>query len=142
LTEVHAAIGVALIAANAAAGAWGGVTWLRRSPSVVFWYLLRVAQALVVLQALLGLVLLAQRRAAPDDLHFVYGIAPLVIALVSETMRVGAVQRELEDVDDLDALDRSEQAAVARRMVLREMGIMTVGTLLIVTLALRAAFSG
>ncbi len=42
-------------------------------------------------------------------------------------MRAGVAQRELEDVDDVDALERSEQIALARRVALGEMGVMTVG---------------
>lgn len=141
MTGIHAAVGIAVIATNALAGVWGGVAWQRHSPSVVFWYLLRAAQVAVVLQVGLGLVLVAQNREPPDALHVIYGLAPLVVALVSEAMRVGAVQRELADVEELDALERREQAVIARRVVLREMGIMSVGALLIVTLALRAYFT-
>jgi hypothetical protein len=65
-----------------------------------------------------------------------------VITLVSELMRLGAAQRELEDVLDLDALQRTEQIALARRVALAEMGVMTVGALLILTLALRAFQTG
>jgi hypothetical protein len=144
VTEVHAVVGIAVIAANALAGAWGGVAWLRRSPSIAFWYLLRVAQGVVVVQVAIGLALILTGRESPDELHFVYGIAPLVVSLVSEGMRVGAAQRELDELEgggDLEALDRAEQARIARRVVRREMGVMTVGTLLIVSLALRAAFA-
>jgi hypothetical protein len=42
----------------------------------------------------------------------------------------------------VDALDRSEQVAVAHRVALGEMGVMTIGALLIVTLALRAYQTG
>jgi hypothetical protein len=139
VSSIHGVLAVAVVATNLAAGAWGGVAWLRREPSVIFWYLLRVAQATVVAQVLLGLLLLAGGLRAPDTLHFLYGVAPLAVALVSEAMRVGAAQRELAGAGDLDALERREQARLARRVVLREMGIMAVGTLLIVTLALRAA---
>ena len=130
--------GVAVLAANLVAGAWGGVAWLRREPSVIFWYLLRVAQVVVVVQVLLGLVLLAGGDRAPDSLHVLYGVAPLVVALVSEAMRVGAAQTELAAAGDVEALERREKALLARRVVLREMRIMSVGALLIVTLALRA----
>jgi hypothetical protein len=79
---------------------------------------------------------------APDGLHIAYGVAPLVISLASEGMRVTVAQRELEDVDDVDALDRGEQVALAKRVALGEMGVMTVGALLILTLALRAYQTG
>ena len=107
-----------------------------------FWYVLRVAQTVVVAQVTLGLILLATDHRAADGLHYVYGISPLVVTLVTEGMRAGAAQRELVDVPDIEALTRNEQRDVARRVVLREMGVMTVGALLITTLALRAATTG
>ena len=64
------------------------------------------------------------------------------IALVSEGMRVGIAQREIEGVEDIEALERSEQVALAKRVALGEMGVMTVGALLILTLALRAFQTG
>jgi hypothetical protein len=138
------ALGIAVLVSNAIAAGWGAVAWLRKDAraSIVFWPLLRVAQATVVVQAVVGLVLLARGESAPDGLHAAYGIAPLVVALVSEGMRVGVAQRELEKVDDLEALDRGEQIAVARRVALGEMAVMTVGALLILTLALRAYQTG
>jgi hypothetical protein len=142
LSGVHAVLGVAVVAANLLAAGWGVAAWARGEPSVLFWYLLRAAQAVLTVEVLLGLLLLADDRRPADDLHYVYGISPLLVSLVTEAMRVGAAQRELEGVDDVHALERSEQAAIARRVVLRETGIMTVGALLIVTLALRAAVSG
>ena len=106
MSDLHAALGLAVLAANALAGGWGGIAWLRREPSVIFWYLLRVAQGVVVVQVLLGMLLLAGGRRAPDSLHVVYGVAPLVVALVSEAMRVGAAQAELARAGDLDSLER------------------------------------
>jgi hypothetical protein len=135
------AVGIAVLATNAAAGGWGAVAWLRRDPSVWFWYLLRAAQVAVVVQALLGFGLLAQGLRAPDSLHAAYGLAPLVITLVSEGMRVGVAQRELEGVD-IDGIERAEQIAIARKVALAEMGVMTIGVLMILTLALRAYQTG
>ena len=62
-----------------------------------------------------------------------------MVAFVTEGMRVGAAQAEVAEVDDVDALERREQVLLARRVVMREMGVMTIGTLMIVTLSLRAA---
>lgn len=134
-------VGIAVLATNGVAGVWGAVAWLRKDPSVWFWYLLRVAQASVVIQALIGFGLLAQGMRAPDSLHAVYGFAPLAITLFSEGMRVGVAQRELEDVD-IDGIERSEQIVIARRVALAEMGVMTIGVLMILTLALRAYQTG
>jgi hypothetical protein len=135
-------LGIGVLASNALAGAWGGVSWLRKEPSLAFWPLLRVAQALVAVQVVVGLLLVASGESAPDGLHIAYGITPLVVTLVSEGMRVGAAQRELEGVDDLESLERSDQVRIARRVALNEMGVLTIGLLLIVTLALRAYQTG
>ncbi|HEX8075631.1 MAG TPA: hypothetical protein VF545_11695 [Thermoleophilaceae bacterium] len=135
-------IGIAVLASNALAAAWGGAAWARRDPSTVFWYLLRAAQATVVAEAVVGSVLLIQGRGVDDPLHYVYGIAPLVISLVSEGARIGAAQAELAGTPEPRTLERREQVLLARRIVLREIGVMTIGTLLIVTLSLRAMTTG
>lgn len=138
------ALGIGVLVSNAVAAGWGAVSWLRKDAraSITFWPLLRVAQALVVVQVVVGLLLLARGATAPDGLHVIYGIAPLIITLVSEAMRAGVAQRELEGVEDVDALARDEQVGLARRVALGEMGVMTVGALLILTLALRAFQTG
>lgn len=137
-------VGIAVLATNLVAAGWGVIGWLRKDAraSIVFWPLLRLAQATVVIQAVVGFLLVARGASSPDGLHIAYGVAPLVVALVSEGMRVGIAQRELEGVDDLEALDRSEQVTLAKRIALGEMGVMTVGALLILTLALRAYQTG
>jgi pseudouridine-5'-phosphate glycosidase len=137
-------VGIAVLATNLVAAGWGVIGWLRKDAraSIVFWPLLRLAQATVVIQAVIGFLLVARGASSPDGLHIAYGVAPLVIALVSEGMRVGIAQRELEGVDDLEALERPEQVALAKRIALGEMGVMTVGALLILTLALRAYQTG
>jgi hypothetical protein len=138
------AVGIAVLVTNAVAAGWGAVGWLRGNAraAITFWPLLRLAQATVVAQAVVGFLLLARGASAPDGLHVVYGVAPLFVSLISEAMRAGIAQRELEGIDDVDALDRSEQVALARRVALGEMGVMTIGALLIVTLALRAYQTG
>jgi hypothetical protein len=144
LSGFHAAVGIAVLATNLVTAVWGAIGWARRDAraSIVFWPLLRAAQATVVVQAVVGLLLVARGASAPDGLHIVYGIAPLIVSLASEGMRVAVAQRELEEVEDVDALERSEQVALAKRVALGEMGVMTVGALLILTLALRAYQTG
>ena len=137
-------VGIAVLATNLVAAAWGAIGWVRKDAraSIAFWPLLRVAQATVVVEAVVGLLLVARGASTPDGLHIAYGLAPLVISLVSEGMRMAVAQRELEDVEDVDALDRDSQVALAKRVALGEMGVMTVGALLILTLALRAFQTG
>jgi hypothetical protein len=137
-------VGIGVLVTNLMAAGWGVIGWLRKDAraSIVFWPLLRAAQATVVVEAVVGFLLVARGASAPDGLHIAYGVAPLVVSLVSEGMRVGIAQRELEGVEDVDALERSEQVALAKRVALGEMGVMTVGALLILTLALRAYQTG
>lgn len=142
MTALHASVGLLVIALNGLAGAWGAVAWARRRPSRAFWVLLRVAQVAVVVQVVLGFALLAQGRQPRDGLHLLYGVAPLAITLATEAMRAGATQRTLAEVRDPLALPRSEQDELARAILRRELGVMAVGALLIVTVALRAYFVG
>lgn len=138
MTEVHLIAGVALLALNLLAGLWGAVAWIARRPSVWFWYLLRAAQGSVIFVALLGALLLIAGREANDAIHYMYGASPLLVNFFAEGMRVGAAQREVGTAD-FESLDAAEQRRVALRIVRREMGIMTLATLLIVAFALRAA---
>jgi hypothetical protein len=137
VTEVHLVIGVALLATNLVAGAWGAVAWLQRQPSVGFWYALRTAQAMVVIQVMLGLILIFNGREAVD-LHYLYGGLPLLVSLLAETVRAGAAEQEIGEID-FRAMPESEQREIALAIVRREMGIMAVASLVIFGLALRAA---
>src|SRR5919201_3698911 len=139
------AVGIAVLATNAAAAVWGGVAWLRQIPSVIFWYLLRVAQGVVIVQVAIGLFLLiGQGKRAPDGLHYLYGVSLLAVALVAEAFRAGVATREIEKrgIDDIDALERRDQVLLARAVVRNEMGIMTMSAIAVVTLALRAFATG
>ena len=79
-----------MLATNLVAAVWGAIGWARKDAraSIVFWPLLRAAQATVVVQVVLGLLLVARGASAPDGLHIVYGVAPLIVTFVSEGMRV------------------------------------------------------
>jgi len=137
VTDVHLVIGIALLATNFVAGLWGAVAWLRRHPAVGFWYALRTAQAIVVIQVMLGLILVFSGRVAVD-LHYLYGGLPLLVSLLAETIRAGAAEQEIGEID-FRAMPESEQREIALAIVRREMGIMAVGSLVIFGLALRAA---
>jgi hypothetical protein len=141
VTRVHEILGIAVLASNGAAAAWGGIAWARGDPSTVFWYLLRLAQATVVAEVVVGVILLAQGRKV-GAIHYVYGIAPLVVSVFSEGARLTVASREVAEAGDVEALERREQVLLARRIVLREIGVMTIGAILIVTLGLRAVATG
>jgi len=141
LSRIHEILGIAVLASNGVAAAWGAVAWKRGDPSTIFWYLLRAAQAIVVAEVVVGLVLVAQGRKV-DAIHYVYGISPLVVSLFSEGARITVASAEAAEAGDVESLERREQILLARRIVLREIGVMTIGAILIVTLALRAMATG
>jgi hypothetical protein len=138
VSDVHLVVGVAVIALNLVAGAWGVAAWFTRRPSVSFWYVLRAAQVAIVLEVTLGALLLIVGRESPDAIHYMYGTAPLLVNLFAEGMRVGAAQREIGDTD-FESLEATEQRAIAVRILRREMAIMTAAALLIVAFSIRAA---
>lgn len=138
MVAVHLVVGCALIALNLVAFFVGGLAWYRDRPSIPFWYLLRGAQVAVFLQAMLGALLVFTGHKPGEDLHYLYGILPLVVSLIAEGARTGAAERELRDVD-YEALPAEQQETLALAIVRREMGIMAVSCGVILFLALRAA---
>ncbi|HMI80882.1 MAG TPA: hypothetical protein VK480_03755 [Solirubrobacterales bacterium] len=138
MVGLHIAVGVSLIALNAAAGLVGGIAWYRDRPSIPFWYLLRAAQASVFAQALLGALLVLTGHEQDDGLHYLYGILPLVVSFIAEGARADAAHREVGDLDP-ESLSQPEQESLALAIVRREMGIMAVSCGVVFFLGLRAA---
>ena len=62
----------------------------------------------------------------------------MLVALLAEGARAGAAERELAGLD-FDSLPEARQRLLALGIVRRETGIMTVSTLVVLFLALRAA---
>jgi len=140
METVHVVTGIIVLVANLVAGIWGGAAWYLRRPSVGFWYALRFAQVAVVVQVAIGGLLVLDGREAPDGLHYVYGVLPVLLALLAEGARVAASEHELEGLD-FESLPAARQRAVALAISRRETGIMAVSALVIFGLALRAAFT-
>lgn len=138
MASVHLVVGVAVLVLNLAAGVWGLVALRWRQASVSFWYVLRAAQASVLLQVLLGALLLIAGREPAEDIHYMYGSAPLLVNMFAEGMRVSAAQREVGDLD-FESLAAGEQRAIALRIVRREIVIMTFACFLVLAFAVRAA---
>ena len=138
MAEIHLVVGCALILCNAIAFAVGGIAWIRDQASIRFWYLLRVAQLTVFLQALLGGLLVFTGHEPDDSLHYLYGLLPLLVSFLAEGARAGAAEREVRDLD-VEALPAEGRQQVALAIVRREMGIMAVSCGVILFLGLRAA---
>jgi hypothetical protein len=143
VTAFHVALGVALIAVNAAAGLWGAWCWWRRWQGRGFWPLLRVGQGLVMLQALDGAILLIAGHELPE-LHLIYGLVPLGVSFVAEQLRIVTAetvmaQRGLEERADVEALPQGEQHALVRAILRREMGVMAASALVVAALGVRAS---
>jgi hypothetical protein len=145
--DVHIAVGVAAIATNGVAGLYGAWLWWRVSPSSVwFWRVLRAGQAIVVLAAALGGVLDLTHHKAPG-LHVLYGLLPLLVALIAEQLRLAAAQmvldaRGLESAQQVGELPEDEQRSIVVGILHREVGVMTLSALVVVGLLARAAGTG
>jgi heme A synthase len=138
MVGLHIAVGMLVILLNLAAAVIGGWAWFKVRPSVPFWYFLRFAQIAVFIQAALGGLLLVTGHSAKEDLHYLYGILPLVISFIAEGARLGAAQRELGELD-IESFPPEAQESIAMQIVRREMGIMAVSCTVIFFLAVRAA---
>jgi hypothetical protein len=143
VTAVHIALGVALIAVNAVAGVYGGWAWWQERHAPGFWPLLRAGQALVMIEALDGAILLVMGKDLPQ-LHLIYGLVPLGVAFLAEQLRLAAAdtvlgQRGLEGRADVEKLTDAEQRELVRVIVRREMGVMAASAVVVALLGVRAA---
>jgi hypothetical protein len=82
MRDVHAWNGIVVIAANALALGWGAAYVLRkRLPGRVYAHVLAAAQAVVIGQVAVGLLLLSDGRRTADELHYAYGTFALLAVL-------------------------------------------------------------
>jgi hypothetical protein len=139
--DLHMWTGLAVVFSSLVAGLWGGAAWLLRRPTVGFWYAVRVMQALILVQILLGGVLLVSGREPPEGLHYVYGLLPLLVSFLGEGARATVAERELAGLD-FDALPEDRRRSIALAITRDETGIMTLSALVIFGLALRAGSVG
>ena len=143
MKDVHIVLGCIAIGLNAAAGVWGAWCYWRTEPSGWFWRLLRAGQASILVTVVLGGVLLLLGHKAPD-LHYIYGLLPLLVSFIAEQLRLASAQmildsRGFENAAAVGRLPKDEQQLVVRSIVLREMGVMALSALVILVLLIRAA---
>jgi hypothetical protein len=141
--DVHIVVGVLAIALSAGAGLMGAFCWWRGRQSEWFWRVLRAGQAVIVLQALLGGVLVLMGQKAPG-LHVIYGLLPLAVSFLGEQLRIASAQmvldaRGFESAHEVGDLPGDQQRAVVQAILQRELGVMTLAALVIVVLLVRAA---
>lgn len=144
MTAVHVVVGIVAVALWVLAAGLGAWHWWRVEPSHWFWRFARAGQAALVLEAVLGGVLLVVGERPADDLHYVYGLVPLLVSFIAEQLRIASAETVLEarglpDAQAMRALGEAEQRSVVRGIVRREIGVMTVAAVVIVGLLLRAA---
>jgi hypothetical protein len=139
VADIHLVVGVSLLVLSLMAAIWGTIAWATNRPSVWFWYVLRAAQAVLVLQILLGGLLLATDHEAAKGEHYMYGIVALVASFIGEGMRSGAAERELPENVDFETLEKPQQREIALRIVRRETAIMTITVWFIALCVFRAA---
>jgi hypothetical protein len=139
VTALHVGLGVALVVVNLAAGALGLWRWRRDELSRAFWPLLRAGQALVVLEAVQGGVLLLLGVDLPR-LHLIYGLVPLGVAFIAEQLRLTSAQAVLDarGVASARELPEADREDAALDILLREMVIMAASALVVAALGLRA----
>ena len=142
MTALHAAIGIAMVAVNLAAALLGAWQWWRSTPGPLFWRLLRGGQLLTVLAAADGLILVIAGEDLPD-LHLVYGLTPIGVSFLAEQLRLASADtvlqgRDLEDAQAMRGLPESEQHAIVRQIMRRELGVMAASAFVVAVLGLRA----
>jgi hypothetical protein len=131
------------IALNVVTAVFGGWCWWRAQPNPWFWRVLRTAQIVVVLEVVLGGVLELIGRKAPS-LHVLYGLLPLLVSILAESLRASTAQmvldsRGFESTDEVGALPEDEQRGIVVTIVQREIGVMALSAVVVVVLLARAA---
>ena len=84
MIEVHKYVGFFVVALFTVGWVWGLGAWIaRRDPGERFWVWVTVAQVVVGLQALIGVVVYLRGYRAPTLLHYAYGVFPIVAFAVA-----------------------------------------------------------
>ncbi len=143
MNGVHIAIGVLAVGVNLVAALWGARCWYRWESSAFFWRTLRLGQALVVLEAAVGGILLVLGR-KDASLHTIYGLLPIAVSFIGEQLRISAAQmvldaRGFESARAVGELESDAQREIVRVIVRREIGVMALAAFVIVVLLVRAA---
>lgn len=140
MSEAYSATAIAVIVLNLLSGLLGAASWRLNRPSIAFWYLLRIAQAVTMVFVLFEAILWATAGEAEDGLHYVYAFLPAVAMFLAEGMRGASASQELGD-RDFQALPEDQRHLIALAIVRRETGVMTVSAFVVAFLVWRAAIT-
>ena len=143
MKDVHLTVGILAITLNALATLVGAWEWWHRASNRWFWWVLRAGQLAVVVQVALGGILVALGH-KPPAIHVLYGLLPLLVALIAEQLRAVSAQmvldaRGLPSAQAVGKLPEDEQQSLVTTIMQREVGVMTLAALVVVVLLLRAA---
>lgn len=87
MSELHRILGFLVVAVFAVGWLFGLVLWIaRREAGDWFWRWLVAAQVVAIVQAVVGITLLAIGRRVSDGLHIVYGLGPIVIFAIGHLL--------------------------------------------------------
>ena len=144
---VHIVVGSACLAVTAAAALVGIWAWYRNPRLRLFWWLLRAAQGLLVLEAVLGGIYDISPHHRASSLHIIYGIVPILVSFVAEQLRIASAQmvldsRGFENAAAVGRLPDSEQRVIVDTIVHRELGVMVLAAIVMTVLVVRAAMTG
>lgn len=134
-----------LVAAVAlASGLWGVLMWWRFTAENRYWVAIRATQLGALLLALLAGVVWVTGEKPDSWLFWLYSLLPICVSMIAEQLRIVAAEqvlerRGLDGAEDVGKLDDAGQRGVVREIIRREIGLMTVATLVIAFLALRVA---
>ncbi|HEX3801538.1 MAG TPA: hypothetical protein VHV75_01745 [Solirubrobacteraceae bacterium] len=143
MKDVHIVVGCLALGLNLLAFLLGTFAWVRSRPNAWFWRLLRGGQVMVAVEAALGGILLLMGRKA-SNLHLLYGVLPLVVALIAEQLKLSAATmvldaRGLEDAKAVAQLPKDDQRQIVISIMRREIGVMTLSAVVVTALLARAA---
>lgn len=87
MIDLHAAIGLGVVALFALGWIWGLAAWIaKRDAGRGFWVWLAVAQVVVGVQAVVGLILYLGGHRASTFLHYAYGIFPVLVLVIAHVV--------------------------------------------------------
>ena len=143
MKDVHVVLGVIAIALNVIAALYGGWCYLRLKAGRGFWRVLRAAQVVVVVEAAFGGVLELTGRKT-SSLHILYGVLPLLVSILAESLRASTAQlvldaRGFESNEEVGQLPAEEQRGLVMTILQREIGVMALSAVVVVVLLARAA---